>query len=73
MDFGLLGRRDSEDRLETWTFGEGLTVRLASRWDQIHFKLYAPVDQGARKHKQDLRALTPTAAKLIEAALDVNS
>jgi hypothetical protein len=36
--------------------------------DQIHFKLYALVDQGAGKHEQDLRALTPTTEELIQAA-----
>jgi hypothetical protein len=35
------------DRLERRDYGEALTVHLASRFDQIHFKLYAMVDQGA--------------------------
>jgi hypothetical protein len=47
-----------------------LTVRVASRVDQIAFKVYAAADhwplQG--KHVQDLRALTPTKAELVAAA-----
>lgn len=41
-------------------------VRLA--FDQIHFKLYATVDQGAGKHEADLRALVPTPDELLAAA-----
>jgi hypothetical protein len=67
MDFGL--PEGFLDRVETQKFGDGLTVHFASRLDQIHFKLYALVDQGAGKHEQDLRALTPTAKELIQAAL----
>ena len=66
MDFGLPA--GFLDRVQTQTFGDGLTVHFASRLDQIHFKLYALVDQGAGKHEQDLRALSPTAAELIQAA-----
>jgi hypothetical protein len=56
------------DRLQRRDYGEGLVVYLASRYDQIHFKLYAAVDQGPGKHEQDLRALAPTEAELIAAA-----
>ena len=56
------------DRVETRRFGRGLTVLFASRFDQIHFKLYALVDQGAGRHEQDLRALQPTADELLQAA-----
>lgn len=45
----------------------GLIVRFASRYDQIHLKLYAtgvPKD----KHHQDLRRLAPTQHELREAA-----
>jgi hypothetical protein len=66
MDFGL--PEGFPDRVQTQEFGDGLTVHFASRLDQIHFKLYALVDQGAGKHEQDLRALTPTAEELIQAA-----
>src|SRR5690349_3284236 len=56
------------DRLERRDYGEGLVVYLASRYDQIHFKLYAVVDQGPGKHEEDLRALSPTEEELIAAA-----
>ena len=36
--------------------------------DQIHFKLYALVDQGPGKHEDDLRALSPTEEELLAAA-----
>ncbi len=35
------------ERLERRDYGEALTIYLASRYDQIHFKLYAMVDAGA--------------------------
>jgi hypothetical protein len=56
-----------EDRWETQRYGDGLTVRWASRLDQIHFKLYAAVDQAGR-HLQDLNALRPTRRELLAAA-----
>jgi len=56
------------DRLERRDYGESLVVYLASRYDQIHFKLYALVDQGPGKHEEDLRALSPTEAELVAAA-----
>jgi hypothetical protein len=43
-------------------------VYFASRYDQIHFKLYALVDQGPGKHEADLRALSPTEEELLAAA-----
>jgi len=66
LDFGLpdgfLGR------VETRTFGPALTVHFASRLDQIHFKLYALVDQGPGKHEADLKSLAPTRDELLQAA-----
>lgn len=56
------------DRLETRRYGPALTVRVASRFDQIHFKLYALVDQGVGRHEEDLRALAPTRDELLVAA-----
>lgn len=56
------------DRLERRDYGEGLTVYFASRHDQIHFKLYALVDQGPGKHEDDLQALSPTEEELLAAA-----
>ena len=49
-------------------FGPALAVHLASRFDQIHFKLYALVDQGLGRHEQDLRALEPSQEELLAAA-----
>jgi len=66
IDFGL--PQGFVDRVETQSYGDGLTVHFASRLDQIHFELYALVDPGAGKHEQDLRVLTPTADELIRAA-----
>ncbi len=56
------------DRVESHRYGPCLTVHFASRFDQIHFKLYAAVDAGPGKHSQDLEALAPTAAELLQAA-----
>ena len=66
LEFGL--PEGFIDRLERRDYGEALTVHLASRFDQIHFKLYAMVDQGAGKHEADLRALEPTREELLAAA-----
>ena len=66
LDFGLPA--GFMDRVETEVFSEALTVHFASRLDQIHFKLYALVDQGLGKHDQDLRALEPTREELVQAA-----
>jgi hypothetical protein len=55
-------------RVETRSYGTALTVRYAGRLDQVHFKLYAMVDQGAGRHEADLRALDPTADELLAAA-----
>ena len=67
LDFGLpdgfLGRAERRDH------GAALTAWYASRLDQIHFKLYATVDQGPGKHEADLRALNPTTEELLTAAL----
>lgn len=56
-----------EDRWQTETFGDRLTVRWISRLDQIHLKLYAAADRGG-KHVRDLEALQPTADELLAAA-----
>lgn len=55
------------DRAERREHGPNLTVWHASRYDQIHFKLYAAVDQGPGKHEADLRALEPTVEELLAA------
>ena len=55
-------------RVQTRHYGQRLTVHFASRLDQIHFKLYAMVDQGAGRHEEDLRSLNPTRDELLAAA-----
>ena len=66
LDFGLPD--GFVERLETRRYGPSLTVHLASRFDQIHFKLYALVDQGPGKHEADLKALAPNRDELLQAA-----
>ena len=66
LDFGLpVGVLD---RALVKDYGASLKVRFLSRYDQIHFKLYAATDQGG-KHYEDLLALKPTADELEKAAL----
>jgi len=55
-------------RLAWHSFGEKLTVGFISRYDQIHFKLYAAVDQSGSYHADDLRELHPTDDELLAAA-----
>jgi hypothetical protein len=56
------------ERLSWVTIGERLRVGFISRYDQIHFKLYAAVDQSGSYHAEDLRELNPTDAELLDAA-----
>jgi len=56
------------NRVESRRYGGNLNVHFASRLDQIHLKLYAAVDAGPGKHSQDLEALEPTSAELVQAA-----
>jgi hypothetical protein len=55
-------------RRVTRVIGPSLTIQFASRYDQIHFKLFAMVDQGSGKHEVDLRALDPSEDELMHAA-----
>ena len=55
-------------RVKTRQYGQKLTIHFMGRYDQIHFKLYAAVDQGAGKHFDDLLALNPTSDELLQAA-----
>lgn len=66
LDFGLPS--GFLERVETRPYGPALTVHFAGRLDQIHFKLYALVDQGPGKHEADLKALEPTREELLQAA-----
>jgi len=65
LDFGL--PKGVIDRAETVRYGGVLTIRFFSRLDQIHFKLYAAVDQGGN-HLQDLITLKPAGEELEAAA-----
>jgi hypothetical protein len=56
------------ERLIRETVGKKLTVCFISRYDQIHFKLYAAVDQSGSYHAADLRELRPTDEELLAAA-----
>jgi hypothetical protein len=67
LDFGLPD--GFEGRVSIRDYGPSLRVRFASRFDQVHLKLYALVDQGPGKHEADLRALDPTPKELLAAAL----
>lgn len=54
-------------RLQTRPYGTHLKVHFISRFDQIHFKLYAAADRGGY-HIDDLVALDPSPAELEAAA-----
>jgi hypothetical protein len=55
-------------RVVTRVYGQALTIHFAGRLDQIHFKLFAMVDQAGGRHEADLRALNPSAEELVAAA-----
>jgi hypothetical protein len=57
-----------KDRLTRQNFGSALAVYFVGRLDQIHFKVYAAVDQGTGRHVDDLRDLRPTADEIEKAA-----
>ena len=70
-DGGLfrMGLPDGFAERLTWiNIGEHLTVGYIGRYDQIHFKLYAAVDQSGSCHAEDLRELHPTDGELLAAA-----
>jgi hypothetical protein len=58
---GFMGRVVPRD------YGSALVVHFAGRVDQVHFKLFAMVDQGGGRHEADLRALRPTSDELVAA------
>ncbi len=66
MDLGL--PEGLMDRVVTRTYGENLIIHFLGRYDQIHLKLHAAVDQSGGKHYDDLMALSPTAQELEDAA-----
>jgi hypothetical protein len=66
VDFGLPA--GLMDRVITRKFGKKLIIHFLGRYDQIYFKLYAAVDQGAGKHIDDLLALKPTSDEIEHAS-----
>jgi hypothetical protein len=56
------------ERLDWRDFGGKLAVAFVGRYDQIHFKLYAAVDQYGGYHATDLQALHPADEELLAAA-----
>ena len=55
-------------RLQRREFGTHLLVYFPDRYDLIHLKLFAGVDQGPGRHWSDLQALHPSRAELLAAA-----
>ncbi len=66
VDFGL--PEGLIERVITRKYGSKLVVHYLGRYDQINFKVYAAVDQGAGKHLDDLLALKPTSEEIEHAA-----
>ena len=56
------------DRLTARSYGSRLTIHLPDRYDLIHLKLFAAVDQGMGRHVHDLVALNPADDELLDAA-----
>jgi hypothetical protein len=56
------------ERLTQRTFGSRLTIHLPDRYDLIHLKFFAVVDQGMGRHVTDLTALAPSDPELLAAA-----
>jgi hypothetical protein len=56
------------DRLISREFGPALRVHFTDRYDLIHLKLFALVDQGPGKHVQDLLQLRPNNDEVLAAA-----
>ena len=55
-------------RLHRREYGTHLIVYYPDRYDLIHLKLFAGVDQGQGRHWSDLKALNPTTEELLAAA-----
>ncbi len=68
-DFVKFGLPDGfMKRVETRKYGKTLTIHFMGRYDQIHLKVYAAVDQGPGKHLDDLLALKPSPEEIESAA-----
>ena len=55
-------------RLQRREYGSHLIVFLPDRYDLIHLKLFAGVDQGPGRHWSDLKALNATRDEMLAAA-----
>lgn len=55
-------------RITRRDYGRHLIIYLPDRYDLIHLKLFAAVDQGMGRHTSDLEALHPTDEELLAAA-----
>lgn len=66
LDFGL--PHHALERAERRQYGSTLTIYVLQRWDLIHLKLYAAVDQGGGRHLADLLERKPTADEILAAA-----
>ncbi len=56
------------ERLTPRIYGPCLTIFLPDRYDLIHLKLFAAVDQGMGRHVRDLEAINPTDEEILAAA-----
>jgi len=56
------------ERLTPRSYGARLTIHLPDRYDLIHLKLFAAVDQGMGRHVRDLEAMKPTDDEMLDAA-----
>lgn len=53
----------------TWReYGSRLTLCFPDRYDLIHLKLFAIMDQGLGRHSRDLAALSPADEEIVHAA-----
>lgn len=57
-----------QTRTHQMEFGKSLVLYFISRYDQIHFKVYAATDSGPGRHVEDLVTLNPTADEMFAAA-----
>ena len=55
-------------RLTRRDYGSALTICLPDRFDLVHLKLFAIMDQGRGRHVSDLVAMKPTDDELLTAA-----
>ncbi len=55
-------------RLIRRDYGPRLTIHYPDRYDLIHLKLFAAIDQGPGRHVSDLLKLTPTDGEMLAAA-----